>query len=80
MTYDVVTEEACATHSVPECATVVKHVPEQVKIFMVMKNTKVIRMRTKNRGKMFKILPRFAKQWRSRPATRSNSVLPTLRR
>ena len=37
MTYDVVTEEACATHSVPECATVVKHVPEQVNIFMVMK-------------------------------------------
>ena len=37
MTYDVVTEEACATHSVPECATVVKHVPEQVDIFMVMK-------------------------------------------
>ena len=37
LTYDVVTEEACATHSVPECATVVKHVPEQVNIFMVMK-------------------------------------------
>ena len=36
MTYDVVTEEACATHSVPECATVVKHVPEQVDTFMVM--------------------------------------------
>merc|ERR1712080_18128 len=30
LTYDVVTEEACATHSVPECATVVKHLPEQV--------------------------------------------------
>merc|ERR1711970_1510410 len=30
VTYDVVTEEQCATHSVPECATVVKHVPEQV--------------------------------------------------
>ena len=40
LTYDVVTEEACATHSVPECATVVKHVPEQVNIFMVMKNSK----------------------------------------
>ena len=51
MTYDVVTEEACATHSVPECATVVKHVPEQVKIFMVMKNTKIIKMRTEEQGK-----------------------------
>merc|ERR1712088_184855 len=30
ITYDVVTEEACATHSVPECATVVRQVPEQV--------------------------------------------------
>ena len=40
MTYDVVTEEACATHSVPECATVVKHLPEQVNIFMVMTNSK----------------------------------------
>ena len=42
----MVTEEACATHSVPECATVVKHVPEQVDIFRVMKKTKIIRMRT----------------------------------
>ena len=40
MTYDVVTEEACATHSVPECATVVKHVPEQVNIFIIIKNSK----------------------------------------
>ena len=32
ITYDVVTEEACATHSVPECATVVRQVPEQVGI------------------------------------------------
>merc|ERR1712001_304887 len=30
VTYDVVTEEQCATHSVPECATVVRQVPEQV--------------------------------------------------
>merc|ERR1719291_812578 len=30
ITYDVVTEEQCATHSVPECATIVKQVPEQV--------------------------------------------------
>ena len=30
VTYDVVTEEQCATHSVPECTTVVRQVPEQV--------------------------------------------------
>ena len=36
ITYDVVTEEQCATHSVPECATVVRQVPEQVSILIVI--------------------------------------------
>ena len=35
ITYDVVTEEQCATHSVPECATVVRQVPEQVRIVII---------------------------------------------
>ena len=36
ITYDVVTEEQCATHSVPECATVVRQVPEQVRIVFIV--------------------------------------------
>ena len=30
------TEEQCATHSVPECATIVKQVPEQVHIIIIV--------------------------------------------
>ena len=53
----------------------------EVDIFMVMKKIrKSSGWGLRSRGKMFKFLPRFAKQWRSRPATRSNSVLPILRR